>query len=152
MELQELEKLLKKYEAAETSLQEEQKLRAYFNTERVPTAFAPYKAIFAYTGDARKLEFNGKAKEASGKKFYVWSGIAATIILAVGLFFFQANGGNNPSNGDLGTVQDKDLAMEKTIETLEMVSEIMQDGRKDLVYLKEFNNTKNKFIKDQKNH
>lgn len=148
MELQELKKLLKKYEAAETSLQEEQKLRIYFNTAKVPEAFAPYKAVFAYTGNARKLGFNGKAEEASGKKFYVWSGIAASIIVVVGLFLFQENGADQQLKGNSGTLQDKELALEKTIETLEMVSEIMNEGKKDLVYLKEFNNTKNKFIKD----
>lgn len=148
MELQELEKLLQKYEAAETSLQEEQILKEYFQTEKVPAAFAPYKSLFAFVENRQKVKYKDKAPEASGKKLYVWSGIAATIILVVGLFFFQENGGNNPEIGDLGTIKDKDLAMEKTMETLEMVSEIMNDGRKDLLYLKEFNNTKNKFIKE----
>lgn len=47
----------------------------------------------------------------------------------------------------LGSVQDREIVLEKTSKTLLMVSEIRGEGRKDLHYLKEFNITANKFFK-----
>ena len=53
------------------------------------------------------------------------------------------------SDSNLGTIQDKEEALQKSMEALKMVSELMNEGKEDLIYLKEFNNTKNKFIKTE---
>ena len=85
--------------------------------------------------------------QTKGNK-YLWTAIAASIIVIVGLFFFQ----NKPmemNHSDLGTVQDKEEALQKSMEALKMVSELMNEGKEDLIYLKEFNNTKDKFIKTE---
>ncbi|MBT8295549.1 MAG: hypothetical protein KJO51_03965, partial [Gramella sp.] len=76
---------------------------------------------------------------------YIWSSIAAIFIVAMGIFYFNDNSRSLNEN-DLGTITEEEVALEKAKETLAMVSQIMNEGKSDLVYLKEFNNTKNKII------
>jgi len=148
MELQKIKDLLVKYEAGETSLAQENKLRDYFKTNEVPENLKPYQLIFGFSEIENKKSYEREIQLPSNKQDnkYLWTAIAASVILVVGLFFFQ----NKPlemSDSDLGTVQDKEEALQKSMEALKMVSEIMNEGKEDLIYLKEFNNTKNKFIK-----
>ncbi|HEY9183765.1 MAG TPA: hypothetical protein VIM94_00410 [Salegentibacter sp.] len=101
---------------------------------------------FQHTKKNQKQHYS----KASGKKFYVWGGIMLIISLAFGIFFFQQRNLNSPENVYLGTIQDEELALQRTRETLQMVSELMNERKKDLVYLKEFNNTRDRIIKHEK--
>lgn len=150
MELQKIKDLLEKYEAGETSLAEEKKLREYFKRNEVPDSLKPYQLIFGFSENESKKSYEREIELPSNKQDnrYLWTAIAASVILVVGLFFFQ----NKPlemSDSDLGTIQDKEEALQKSMEALKMVSELMNEGKEDLIYLKEFNNTKNKFIKTE---
>jgi len=150
MELQKIKDLLEKYEAGETSLAEEKKLREYFKRNEVPESLKPYQLIFGFSENETKKSYEKEIELPSTKQDnrYLWTAIAASVILVVGLFFFQ----NKPlemSDSDLGTIQDKEEALQKSMEALKMVSELMNEGKEDLIYLKEFNNTKNKFIKTE---
>lgn len=150
MELQKIKDLLEKYEAGETSLAEEKKLREYFKRNEVPDSLKPYQFIFGFSEIENKKSYEREIELPSNKQDnrYLWTAIAASVILVVGLFFFQ----NKPlemSDSDLGTIQDKEEALQKSMEALKMVSELMNEGKEDLIYLKEFNNTKNKFIKTE---
>ncbi len=150
MELQKIKDLLEKYEAGETSLAEEKKLREYFKRNEVPDSLKPYQLIFGFSENETKKSYEKEIELPSNKQDnrYLWTAIAASVILVVGLFFFQ----NKPlemSDSDLGTIQDKEEALQKSMEALKMVSELMNEGKEDLIYLKEFNNTKNKFIKTE---
>ena len=150
MELQKIKDLLEKYEAGETSLAEEKKLREYFKRNEVPDSLKPYQIIFGFSEIESKKSYEREIELPANKQDnrYLWTAIAASVILVVGLFFFQ----NKPlemSDSDLGTIQDKEEALQKSMEALKMVSELMNEGKEDLIYLKEFNNTKNKFIKTE---
>ena len=150
MELQKIKDLLEKYEAGETSLAEEKKLREYFKKNEVPDSLKPYQLIFGFSEIESKKSYEKEIELPSTKQDnrYLWTAIAASLILVVGLFFFQ----NKPlemSDSNLGTIQDKEEALQKSMEALKMVSELMNEGKEDLIYLKEFNNTKNKFIKTE---
>ena len=48
MELTKIEKLLVKYENAETTLEEEEVLRTYFTSNKVATHLKEYELIFNY--------------------------------------------------------------------------------------------------------
>jgi len=150
MDLQKVRGLLEKYEAGETSLAEEKALCAYFQQHEVPKDLESYRVLFTFSENNRnqkmQREITLPAPQKNNK--HLWTAIAASLILLVGLFFFQ----NKPiemNKNDLGTIQDKEEALQKSMETLKMVSELMNEGKEDLVYLKEFNNTKNKFIKTE---
>ncbi|HKL36353.1 MAG TPA: hypothetical protein VJ899_08680 [Salegentibacter sp.] len=150
MELQKIKDLLEKYEAGETSLAEEKKLRDFFRRNEVHASLKPYQLIFGFSENENNKSYKREIQLPSNKQDnrYLWTAIAASVILVVGLFFFQ----NKPlemRDSDLGTIQDKEEALQKSMEALKMVSELMNEGKEDLIYLKEFNNTKNKFIKTE---
>ncbi len=151
MELQKIKDLLEKYDAGETSLAEEQQLRKYFERNEVSENLKPYQLMFAFSAKENQESYGREINLPANKQEnrYLWSAIAASIILVIGLFFFQ----NKPlemNDKDVSTIQDREEALQKSMEALKMVSEIMNEGKQDLKYLKEFNNTKNKFIKTEK--
>lgn len=146
MELSKIEKLLERYDEGETSLAEERTLREYFQSKNVPEHLRSYQMIFSFAENQRKETFKEVPQiESKRTNWYTWTSIAAIIIVALGIFFFN-DSSRNLNQNDLGTISDEELALQKTKETLSMVSQIMNEGKSDLVYLKEFNNTKNKII------
>ncbi|WP_372917107.1 hypothetical protein [Salegentibacter sp.] len=145
MERDKVERLLKKYLAGETTRAEEKSLKNYFLKNKVPAHLEKYRSRFSFQDQNRK----SIQSRVSGKKFYVWSGVAAIIILAlVGVFLLKGEFSSN-DNSALGTIHDEEIALEKTQETLKMVSEIMNERKKDLGYLKEFNKTRERIIKHE---
>lgn len=148
MELSKIEELLKRYDEGETSLSEERLLREYFIKEEVPEHLLSYKLMFSFSAKQAQETFEGnkdKPKLNSKKNWYAWSPIAAVLILALGIFFFN-DFSDTLNKNDIGTIAEEELALEKTKEALNMVSQFMNEGKSDLVYLKEFNKTKNKII------
>ena len=150
MELQKIKDLLEKYDAGETSLAEEQQLRKYFERNEVSENLKSYQLMFAFSAKENRESYDREINLPANKQEnrYLWTAIAASIILVIGLFFFQ----NKPlemNDKDVSTIQDREEALQKSMEALKMVSEIMNEGKQDLKYLKEFNNTKNKFIKTE---
>lgn len=145
MEPNKLERLLKKLDEGRISPTEEKELRNYFSHNKVPPHLMHYQDQFYNTEKNQNSHFS----KASGKKFYVWGGVMVIIILVLGVFFLQQRNLSTNENTDLGTIQDEELALEKTRETLQMVSELMNERKKDLVYLKEFNKTRERIIKHE---
>ncbi|MDR5590072.1 hypothetical protein [Christiangramia sp. SM2212] len=146
MELDKIEKLLERYEEGETSLTEEKQLRDYFLNEDVPEHLRSYKLMFMFSARQAEEKYEHKVESTSKRNWYTWTSIAAILVVALGIFFFN-DSSRSLNDGDMGTISDEELALQKTKETLNMVSQFMNEGKSDLVYLKEFNNTKNKIIK-----
>ncbi|WP_156101178.1 hypothetical protein [Salegentibacter sp. Hel_I_6] len=149
MDLRAVKVLLERYDAGKTTLAQEEALRDYFNHNEVPQELMSYRLIFGYAEKSRRQKMEREVQLPGDKKNgkYLWTAIAASVVLLLGLFLFQ----NEPiamQDSNLGTIQDKEEALQKSMETLRMVSELMNEGKEDLVYLKEFNNTKNKFFKN----
>jgi hypothetical protein len=149
MELNKLESLLKKYDEGKTSLVEEKQLRDYFTSKDVPEHLQDYKIIFAYSANEKKRTYPGNFQLKSKKKQFLFIGIAASILMAIGIFSWENNSVEEISEHNLGTIEDPQEAYDKTKEALQMVAEVFNAGREDLEYLNEFNKTKNKFIKNQ---
>lgn len=145
MELDKVERLLERYEEGETTLAEEKQLREYFLNAEVPEHLRSYKLMFLYSAKQTEHTYEGKTESRSKRNWYTWTSIAAILVVALGIFFFNDSTRSLNSN-DLGTISDEEIALQKTKETLNMVSQFMNQGKSDLVYLKEFNNTKNKII------
>ena len=86
MDLIEIEKLLIKYENAETTLNEEAILRTYFLTEKVPSHLKEYQHIFTYLAASKEevssVNHNFKLKPRN----YKWISIAASIVLFIGVY------------------------------------------------------------------
>jgi len=149
MELNKLESLLKKYEEGNTTLAEEKQLQDYFSSAEIPVHLWGYKMIFAYSANEKKRTYPGKIQLTSNKRQFFFIGIAASILLAIGVFSWQNNNVEEIPEHNLGTIEDPQEAYHKTKEALQMVAEVFNAGREDLEYLNEFNKTKNKFIKNQ---
>ncbi|MCH4822917.1 hypothetical protein ML462_06995 [Gramella lutea] len=145
MELGKIERLLDRYDEGETSIAEEKLLREYFLSEDVPEHLRSYQLMFRFSASQAEEKLENKPKVVSKRNWYSWTSIAAILIVALGIFFYNDSSRMLNDNG-LGTISDEELALQKTKETLHMVAQIMNEGKSDLVYLKEFNNTKNKII------
>ena len=143
MESKVFEKLLEKYISAETSVQEEKKLKAYFTSGDVAPHLQEYVSMFTYFSNAKEEAFLGKVDYEQGrKKVYSWVAIAASIVILFSVVLQQ----NDPVN-EFGTYEDPEIALQKTTEALKMVGMMMNSGTDDLAYLQEFNETKNKIVK-----
>lgn len=145
MELRKIENLLEKYDRGETSIAEERELKAYFLQDQIPVHLEPYRMMFGFSRQAKDIKMTAEPRLKISKNRYIWASVAASIILVMGLFLYQNNNVNQRSH-ELGTIQDEEIALEKAKETLRLVSEYMNEGTEDLIYLQEFNKTKNKFI------
>ncbi|MDT0644732.1 hypothetical protein RM553_17965 [Zunongwangia sp. F363] len=146
MELGEVEKLIAKYEEGETTLAEEQRLKNFFSNNKVPAHLEVYQWMFGYTAAAKTETFNAKVPIAKPKKKnYLWMSIAATVVLAIGIFFYQ-EGGSDAGLNEMGMTTEQEMAYQQAKQTLLMVSGYMNEGKEDLVYIKEFNKTANKYI------
>lgn len=147
MELNKIEFLLKKYDEGETSIKEEKILKKYFYSGETPEHLKEYRVMFNFSENEKEISFPGELGVKSKKESYAFSGIVASIILAIGIFTFQYNQQNNFSGSELGTIENPEEAFLKTKETLQMIAEVLNNGQEELQYVEEFNNTTNKYIK-----
>lgn len=142
MESNKVEVLLEKYLAAETSLDEETQLKRYFSSGKVAPHLEEYKCIFEYFSVSKNENYSGKfSPKVERKRIFAWVGIAASIIILFGVFVQKA------LESPYGSYENPQLAMEKTKQTLQMVSKLMNSGKEDLIYLEEFGKTKDEILK-----
>lgn len=146
MELDNLERLLEKYENAETTLEEEKRIQEYFRFNEVPAHLAAYKSIFNYTGSCKEVVYPNPVKTQGNKRRFMLTGIAASVLLTIGVFGWQKSTENVMASESLGTVESPEQAYEKTKEALQMVAQAFDTGRKELIYLNEIDKTKNKYF------
>lgn len=144
MELSNIEKLLEKYFEGETTVSEEKELKVYFTRETVPSHLEKYKDLFQYFSEESTITATKdlKLNTSSRKSRYAWMGIAASVALIAGMFLTKIA----PSE-PLGTFEDPEIALQETKKILNMVSQLMNEGKQELVYLNEFENTTEKLTK-----
>ncbi len=108
MVLDNIEKLIEKYENAETTLQEEQQLKNYFTQETVAPHLEMYKPMFAYFSNTRNEKFTGEIPLKTKKTFtmYRWVSVAAVILVLFGLYITNPFESTERTYADL-TVQEK---------------------------------------------
>lgn len=148
MELNKIEALIAKYEEGNTSLAEEKLLQEFFTTGDVPPHLWEYRMIFGYTKKERTAIYTNDIKVSSSKRILSFVGIAASIILAIGIFASLEFGQQQElSQQNLGTIEDPQEAYMKTKEALDMVARVLNSSTQELQYVEEFNNTTNKYIK-----
>ena len=143
MESKRISELLKKYEAGETSLQEEASLRYYFvNTKKLPSAWKPYSSFFGYYSTAKK-EAYPKKQIKKPVVFQSWMAAAAMIAIIITIFL-----GTKPekNNSELSKA-NVNLAFEQFQSNIKLLSNHLNRGTQQLAYLDYWNETTQKFIK-----
>lgn len=138
MELVNIEKLVEKYENAETTLQEEATLRAYFTSDNVAPHLQEYQMMFVYFQNnqdetyTKTIEFKHQKK-----RNYKWLSVAASIALLVSVY--------------IGVTSQKTVLPEadaqKAFEALKLLSTNLKKGREAMNNLYVYENTVNKIVK-----
>lgn len=130
MVLNNIEKLIEKYNNAETTLAEEAQLRAYFTGKDVAPHLEHYKPMFVYFSQAQQEQYTKDVPlKPKRTKLYQWISVAAVAVLMLGFIIPQVLG---PSEKE---IRQKELAMEtynKTMEALSLVSIGMKQGKEQL--------------------
>lgn len=165
MVLDNIEKLLEKYDNGETTLQEEQQLKNYFSQETVPAHLESYKAMFNFFSVTRKEQFNKdvalNTKSSRNKTFlYQWISVAALIAIMFGIFTQI----DNKNTIEEQLTEEQLLAYNQTVEglqflglalnkgnekmkTLQLVSSNLNEGSEKMAHIGEFSRTTNKILK-----
>lgn len=144
MELHKINQWLEKYWDAETTLQEERALKAYFNSDEIHAEHEPFKAMFQYFGEEKELGISlEKAlaklptnetsipEKKAGKviAFRKWGlSIAASLVM-----IFSAVGVWNYYSGDsqeiyVDTYENPEQALQETLDALAFLSKKMNKG------------------------
>jgi hypothetical protein len=144
MELSEINKLLQKYLEGETTLEEEKSLKVYFSSGDVAPELKEYQALFGYFEAEREQVPTEKTQVSQRRKYYSWFGVAASIAIVAGLFLFKP--AQKPA--DYGTIEDPQIALQKTKEVLNLISQQMNAGKANLTYLYKIENTKNELMNE----
>lgn len=140
MELANIEKLLEKYENAETTLAEEKALKNYFSSGNVAPHLQEYEIVFGYFSTSKNERFTKTIQLNSQKKSWKWLSVAASIILLVSVYSGYQN------------IQQRkaEKVYAETIGALEMLSANLNKGNVAIAQLQRFEDTTNKIFKQSK--
>ena len=126
MVLNNIEKLIEKYNSAETTLQEEAELKAYFKSNNVAPHFEHYKSMFLFFSESKKEQYTKDVPLNTKKtKLYQWISVAAVAVLMLG--FFIPNWSNEPKTLADYTPEEQELYLE-TKQTLSLISKNLNKG------------------------
>lgn len=157
MNQERIKALLKKYENANCTPEEEQELKTFFENEEIEDELvADYRYFHSLTQIQddllsidqinelidQSLELTGKSEKNVRIKYNrnLLSGIAASILLIFGLFFLYRNSNVNQSReiGWNDTYQDPEIAYLEAKKALLFVSEKMNTGKDEIQKISKF--------------
>lgn len=143
MELVNIEKLIKKYENAETSLQEEQIMKEYFQQDSVPAHLLEYKAMFNYFDESSEESYTKSIPLKPRRLNWKWLSIAAAIALLISIYTFDRF--DTISDAER---QEAELAYQETQKAFQLISQNLNKGNTvAFTGLQEFGKAKNKVFK-----
>ncbi|MET2984840.1 hypothetical protein [Aureibaculum conchae] len=145
MELANIEKLIEKYENAETSLQEEQALKDYFQQDNIPVQLLEYKAMFSYFNESSAERFTKTIPLKTKKPYWKWASVAAAAVLLVSIYSI-----NRPGDFNDQEKREAELAYQETQKAFQLISQNLNKGESVAIAgLQEFQKTQNKVFKNK---
>jgi len=137
--LNNIEKLLKKYESGETSPKEEQQLKNYFLNETVAPHLEMYKPMFNYFSTNKKEQFTKSIaffnNLGTKNKFnFKWLSIAAFFVLMVSFYVFRL-----PNKEELTLTDADKIEINNAKVALAIMSKHFNHGAAQVSYLGEIN-------------
>lgn len=143
MELVNIEKLIKKYENAETSLQEEQIMKEYFQQDSVPAHLLEYKAMFNYFDESSQESYTKSIPLKPRRLNWKWLSIAAVVALLISVYTFDRFDTITDAER-----QEAELAYQETQKAFQLISQNLNKGNTvAFTGLQEFGKAKNKVFK-----
>lgn len=132
MVLNEIEKLIEKYENGETSIKEEQQLKAYFNGNDVAAHLESYRSLFQYFKQTKLEGYTGDVPlKPKNNDLYKWISVAAVAILMLSIMT-QLNFGTQT---DDGFTEEELMVYNQTKEALDLVSAQFNKGSQTVAVL-----------------
>lgn len=162
MVLNSIEKLLEKYDNGETTLKEEQQIKAYFAQNDVAPHLESYKVMFQYFNETKQEHYTKDVPlKTKTYQWYRWISVAAVAVVMLTVF---TQFDNKRTLEDLNS--EELLAYNQTIEALNLVSSKFNKGATSLNalnlagtefekgveqvnYINEFSTATNKIFKNE---
>lgn len=148
MELAVIEQLLEKYFEGETTLAQEQQLRAYFSTDLVAEHLKEYQPMFAYFNQEKeqKMVLNQRFTFKRKTRKIYWAAASVAVLLGVG--YWTANQFSVPVNKptQYGTYNNPEVAFQETRKALELLSGHVNVGVSSIQYIETYEETKDKIF------
>ncbi|SHH43922.1 hypothetical protein [Winogradskyella jejuensis] len=161
MVLNNIENLLERYDNAETTLQEEAQLRAYFSSDNVAPHLEHYKPLFVYFTNTQQEAFTKDVPLNTKKKtrLYQWISVAAVAVIMLGIMIPQAFGPSEQEKEEALLAYNKAMDAlslisigmnegKEQLNTLSLVSDNFENGRQGASRLNEFNKAKSRIFKN----
>lgn len=160
MVLDNIEKLLEKYENGETTLNEEQQLKDYFSQETVPQHLEVYKPIFQYFLVTKKEQFTKDVPLKPKKTYtlYKWISVAAIAVLMFGVYtkFTGSTESESLTDEELYALNETKKALNllssnfnKGTDNLNLLSANFNKGVENIKYVNTLEKTTNKIFKNK---
>ena len=146
MELDKIDKILAAYFEGATSLEEEVVLLEYFLSENVADHLLQYKPIFVGLSAARKERSSRDFKFEENKTPKIikswWYAVAAIVVIAFGIGSFFLSQPNISQEE-----REALMAFENSKKAMMLLSENLNKGTQQLLYVDQFDIAKDKFWK-----
>jgi hypothetical protein len=144
MELAKIESLLDSYFEGETSLYQESILRDYFSSANVAPHLMAYQGLFLGLKNTQKEVSKREVSlpPASSNSRRWWLSIAASVVALIGVVGLQFSG-----NQITAEEQHALAELNKTKETLLLMSKSFNKGTQEIAVLGQFTETKNRIFK-----
>lgn len=148
MALDRIEILIEKYFEGETSIAEEKELKAYFSSSDVAQHLEQYKPVFGYFSQAKQEQFTATIPlKSKRRKIVAWLSVAASVVVMLGIGFFAYQNTSEPTQENLGVIDDPEIAFRETQKALALISKHVNTGIESVNYLGEYQQSKNKIFK-----
>jgi len=150
MESAVIEQLLEKYFEGETTLAQEQELRAYFSSDLVAEHLKAYQPMFAYFNREKEQTLVLNQEFPTAKKTWkiYLAAASVAVLLGVGYFtiqpFFSIS--STSSKTAYGTYDDPEVAFRETRKALELLSGHVNVGVNSIQYIETYEETKDKIF------